>query len=363
MTIKIFGHKGPDTDSTGSPIIWAWYLNEVRKTPAQAFLLGEPNTEAAFVLQRWNLDKPEIIDDVSAGDRVILIDTNNIGELPASINLANVIEIIDHHALQGGLKTPGPISITIRPLACAATILYDLMGDDAAKIPDQIKGAMLSCILSDTLEFRSPTTTPHDRELAEKLAAELNVNIADYAAEMFAAKSDVSAFSDSELLKMDSKLFDVADQKFRVSVLETTSPATVLSRKDALIAAMPAVAADDGADQVLLFVIDILNEEATLLIPNDAVKNIAEKSFGVARDTEFFQLIDHRRSGARRVGQQQHDTASGAVFLQCRDRIRKGGDPVVQTSPQVTKHRVIAPGKVTQIVDQLGHGRLFSLSE
>ncbi|MGR3661945.1 MAG: manganese-dependent inorganic pyrophosphatase [Paracoccaceae bacterium] len=280
MTIKVFGHKGPDTDSTGSPIIWAWYLNEVRGVAAEAKLLGEPNTEALFVLKRWNLDKPEIIDDVTADDTVVLVDTNNINELPASINEANVIEIIDHHALQGGLKTAGPITITIRPLACAATILHDLMGDDAARMPNDIKGAMLSCILSDTLEFRSPTTTDHDRTLAESLAKALNVNIPDYAAEMFAAKSDVSAFSEAELLKMDSKLFDVGGQKFRVSVLETTSPASVLSRKDALIAAMPGVAAEDGADQVMLFVIDILNEEATLLIPNDTIKTVAEKSFG-----------------------------------------------------------------------------------
>ena len=40
------------------------------------------------------------------------------------------------------------------------------------------------------------------------------------------------------------------------------------------------VAAEDGVDQVLLFVVDILNEEATLLVPNDLVKTVASKSFG-----------------------------------------------------------------------------------
>lgn len=280
MTIKVFGHKGPDTDSTGSALIWAWYLTEVKGTPAEAKLLGEPNTEAAFVLKRWGFDQPDIIDDVSADDQVVIVDTNNVAELPASINEADVIEVIDHHMLQGGLKTKAAIAMTIRPLACAATVIYDLMGEDAAKMPTEIKGAMLSCILSDTLEFRSPTTTAHDRALAEQLARDLNINIEDYAGEMFAAKSDVSAFSDEELLKMDSKLFDVGDQKFRVSVLETTAPDMVLQRTDSLMAAMPGVAADDGADQVMLFVVDILKEEATLLIPNDVVKTVAEKSFG-----------------------------------------------------------------------------------
>ena len=282
MTIKVIGHKAPDTDSTGSPIIWAWYLSQVRGQPAEPKLLGEPNTEAAFMLSRWNLEKPEIIEDVSAGDRVVIVDTNNVAELPPSINEADVIEVIDHHMLQGGLKTRRPISITIRPLACTATIMHDLMGPDVANMPDEIRAAMLSCILSDTLEFRSPTTTDHDREVAEKLAAELGISIPDYAAELFAAKSDVSSFSDAELLRMDSKEYEVGGTKFRVSVLETTSPQAILARKDGLVAAMREVCAEDGADQVLLFVVDILNEEATLLVPNDFIKAVAEKSFGVS---------------------------------------------------------------------------------
>ncbi|KGB83154.1 inorganic pyrophosphatase [Rhodovulum sp. NI22] len=282
MTIKVLGHKAPDTDSTGSPLIWAWYLTEVQGTPAEAKLLGEPNTEAAFMLERWGFEKPEIIADVSADDDVVIVDTNNIAELPASINEANVIQVIDHHMLQGGLKTKTPIDITIRPLACTATIMHDLMGADAAQMPENIKCAMLSCILSDTLEFRSPTTTPHDKAVAEKLADELGISIPDYAAELFAAKSDVSAFSDAELLRMDSKEYEVDGTKFRVSVLETTSPATVLDRKASLIESMATVAAEDGVDQVLLFVVDILNEQSTLLVPNDLVKNVAEKSFGVS---------------------------------------------------------------------------------
>jgi manganese-dependent inorganic pyrophosphatase len=282
MTTLVFGHKSPDTDSTGSPILWAWYLNEVKGGDAEAVLLGEPNTEAAFLLSKWDLPKPRIISDVEDGQACVVVDTNNPAELPANINGADVQAIIDHHKLVGGLETKGPIDITIRPLACTATIMVDLMGDDAAKMPEAMKGAALTCILSDTLEFRSPTTTEHDRAVAEKLAADLGISIPDYAAEMFAAKSDVSAFSDAELLRMDSKEYEVGGKKFRVSVLETTAPATVLDRKASLMDSMSTVAAEDGVDQVLLFVVDILNEEATLLVPNDLVKALAEKSFGAS---------------------------------------------------------------------------------
>ena len=282
MTTLVFGHKSPDTDSTGSPIIWSWYLNEIKGEAATPVLLGEPNTEAAFMLERWSLEKPEIISDVAEDAPVVIVDTNNPAELPDGINSADIRAIIDHHKLVGGLETKGPIDITVRPLACTATIMMDLIGDDAAKMPEAIKGAALTCILSDTLEFRSPTTTDHDRAVAEKLAAELGLDIASYAADMFAAKSDVSSFSDAELLRMDSKEYEVDGTKFRVSVLETTAPGVVLDRKASLMESMTSVASEDGVDQVLLFVVDILNEEATLLVPNDLVKGVAEKSFDAA---------------------------------------------------------------------------------
>ncbi len=296
MTTLVFGHKSPDTDSTGSPIIWAWYLTE-GGTPAKPVLLGEPNTEAAFMLKHWGLQKPEIISDVTADDHVVIVDTNNPAELPPSINDAKIDGIIDHHMLVGGLKTRSPIDITIRPLACTATIMHDLMGTVAASAPKHIKGAMLSCIISDTLEFRSPTTTPHDRAVAEKLAADLGVSIADLATAMFEAKSDVSAFSDAELLRMDSKEYTVAGKELRVSVLETTAPKIVLDRKASLMASMEGVAKEDGADQVLLFVVDILREEATLLVPNDLVKRLAEASFGctVTGDTVVLPGIMSRK--------------------------------------------------------------------
>lgn len=280
--IKVFGHLAPDTDATCSALIWAWYLSEVQQKPARAFVLEEPNTEARFVLSRWGVDMPETLGPLSEGDEVVIVDTNNPAELPADLERAEIAEVIDHHLLTGGLGTKTPIKVTIRPVAATATVMSWLIGRELDDAPDWVKGLMLSCVLSDTLEFRSPTTTPTDRALAERLAGALGIDIPAYAAEMFAAKSDVSHFSDAELLRLDSKKYETGGRRFRVSVLETTSPDTVLARKGTLIKAMETVAAEDGVDQVLLFVVDILNEAATLLVPNDLVKGLAEKSFGVA---------------------------------------------------------------------------------
>jgi manganese-dependent inorganic pyrophosphatase len=163
-------------------------------------------------------------------------------------------------------------------VACTATIMHKMIGDDLAQAPEAVKGAMLSCILSATRWSSARPPRPKDRAIAERWP-DLGIDIPSYAAEMFAAKSDVSAFSDAELLRMDSKEYEVGGKSFRVSVLETTSPETVLARKDSLMSTMPTVAEEDGVDQVLLFVVDILREESTMLIPNDLTKQVAEKSF------------------------------------------------------------------------------------
>ncbi len=276
--IKVFGHLAPDTDATGSAIIWSWYLTQAGR-PATPYVLGVPNTEAQFVLKRWGHAQPELLTEIAAGQDVVIVDTNNPAELPAGINAANILQVIDHHLLAGGLSTRQPIEITVRPVASTATIMADLIGDALVGAPEGIKGLILSCILSDTLEFRSPTTTAVDIALAKLLASELALDIPTYAAEMFAAKSDISHFSDAELLRLDSKKYDVGTKSFRISVLETTSPATVLGRTDSLIASMSDVATQDGVDQVLLFVVDILNQEATLLVPNDLVRQLAARSF------------------------------------------------------------------------------------
>ena len=281
MDLQVFGHQSPDTDSTGSPIVWSWYLNEKKGLPAVPKLLGEPNTEALFVLDRWGFKKPEIINRIFKGDSVVIVDTNNPAELPENINDADIQGIIDHHKLVGGLETSGPIDITIRPLACTATIMFDLMGEDVTDMPDPIKGLALSCILSDTLEFRSPTTTSRDRVVAEQLAKELKIDISNYASELFQAKSDVSDFSDVELLRMDSKKYPIADLSFRVSVLETTEPNMIFRRKKSLIKAMETVCLEDSVDHVLFFVVDILREESTLFVPDENIKKVAEKSFAV----------------------------------------------------------------------------------
>jgi manganese-dependent inorganic pyrophosphatase len=284
--IKVFGHQSPDTDATGSAIVWAWYLSNHTGVEATPYVLGELNKETEFVLSRWNCESPALLESVTEDDSVVIVDTNNPQELFPNINETDIVQIIDHHKLVGGLTTEGPIDITVRALASTASVIYDLIGDE--ELPEHVAGILLSCILSDTLEFRSPTTTPQDKDIAEKLANQLDVDIAQYASEMFAAKSDISSFTDSGLIKLDSKKFAVGEKNLRVSVIETTDAQTVLERKDGIVEAInELIAAESDVDEVLFFIVDILKEEATVLCYNETVKDIIEKSFSVSVESDI----------------------------------------------------------------------------
>ena len=298
IMIKVFGHKSPDTDATGSAILWAWYLNTHTPSEATPYILGTLNKETVFVLDKWNIAEPEVLNSVEESDEITIVDTNNPQELFGNISETQIKKIIDHHRLSGGLSTKTPVDITIKPLASTATVIHDIMEDEHIDtMPENMTGLMMSCILSDTLAFRSPTTTPHDKDVVEKLAKKLGINIEEYSNEMFAAKSDVSDFSDSRIVRLDSKKVDIGDKTIRISVIETTTPDQVLKRKDKIVNAIKEIIAEEKIDDILFFIIDIFKEEATAFTYNKFISDLVSKSFNVEveSDTEILPGILSRK--------------------------------------------------------------------
>ncbi len=285
--IKVFGHKSPDTDSTGSAILWAWYLNTHTSHKATSYVLGKLNKETVFVLDKWKISEPELLETIEETDEVVIVDTNNPQELFNNISDTQVVKIIDHHRLAGGLSTKAPVDVTIRPLASTATVIYDLIEEHIDSMPENMLGLMFSCVLSDTLAFRSPTTTPHDKDVAEKLAKKLGIDIQEYADEMFAAKSDLSDFSDSRIVRLDSKKVTLGNKTVRVSVIETTTPEAILERKDGIINAIEEVIKEeDDINDILFFIIDIFKEEATVFTYDQFTKDVVASSFNVTVDAD-----------------------------------------------------------------------------
>ena len=107
---------------------------------------------------------------------VILVDHNQVSQSVDGLEESSILEIIDHHNL-GTIGTAMPINFRSMPVGCTCTLIYKLFQEADVEIPKNIAGIMLSAILSDTLMFKSPTTTPLDIEVGNKLAMIAEENI------------------------------------------------------------------------------------------------------------------------------------------------------------------------------------------
>jgi len=278
--IKVFGHKSPDTDTVCSAIAYAWYLTNRKNIESKAYIQGSINRETEFVLNAFKVNRPDLLGKLSEADKVVIVDTNNPEELPDNLESAEILEILDHHKLAGGLSTSQPISVTIKPIACTATIIWQKMNQEGnADISKDIAGLMVSAITSDTLKFTSPTTTEEDRKAAQELAKIAGIDIDKHAKKMFESKSDLSGMNPSDILLSDSKIFDMSSKKVRISVIETTKPENALQLKGDLITQMQNIKKNETLYAMFFFIIDILKSEATLIVPSKHEESLAEKAF------------------------------------------------------------------------------------
>jgi hypothetical protein len=206
--LKVFGHKIPDTDAICAALVYAWEL-EQRGIPAQAYRLGELNRETEYVLQSLGLEPPPMLEQLESDAAVAIVDTNNPAELPEGVEKVSIHSIIDHHKMSG-LTTKSPLELDVRPLCSTGSILYSRCKAAGRTPTAKIAGLMLSCILSDSLEFRSPTTTAVDKELALELAQIAGIDLHAHAEAMLDAKAEISHLSPEAVVMMDSKVRNVA---------------------------------------------------------------------------------------------------------------------------------------------------------
>lgn len=280
MAALVVGHKNPDTDSVISAIAVADIMSK-RGVEARPVIQGPVTPETAFVLEKFGLATPEVVTSV-AGKQVILVDHSDLAQAPADLKDAEVIAVVDHHKL-GDVTTSSPLLMWVWPVGCTGTVIkamYDFYG---VEMPKNIAGGCLCAILSDTVIFKSPTTTPEDKKAVEALAK--IAGVADYQGlgmDMFKVKSAVDGVSARELVFRDYKDFDMSGKKVGIGQLEVIDIAMLDKVKGDLAAELVAVKGE-GRHSVFLLLTDIMKEGSELLACSDD-PSIVEKAFGVKCD-------------------------------------------------------------------------------
>lgn len=220
--------------------------------------------------------------------KVILVDHNEKDQTVDGIDDAEIVGIVDHHKF-GTIGTTQPINIRNMPVGCTATIVFRLYKENNILIPRSIAGIMLSAIISDTLLFRSPTTTQLDIDTAKKLAKISNTNMEEYAIEMFKAGSSIKGKTMDELLYADFKTFNEDDYKIGVGQINTLNIDDIKAKEKELIDTIEKESSNGDYSIMALFVTDIINEGSYLYYSKKS-EDILSKAFDVEKLEQGYYL-------------------------------------------------------------------------
>ena len=240
------------------------YLDDVREAVTKSRFRSYPilNSQEQVVgtLSRFHLLQPR-------RKRIVLVDHNEVGQSVAGLDQAELVGIIDHHRL-ADVETGYPVFMRNEPVGSTNTIIATMFQEQGLMPGEKLAGLMAAAIVSDTVMFKSPTTTPRDRRMAERLARIAGLNLDELGKEVFSASSNADKPVQT-LLKTDQKEFHIADHYLIISQITTMDSQSVLAREGELMAEIQKIRQEKQADMVLLMVTNVLKEGSDLLFDGD----------------------------------------------------------------------------------------------
>ena len=266
------------------------FLDDVKEAVLQSRYRSYPILDAddrvVGTLSRYHLLRPN-------RKRVVLVDHNEVGQSVPGLDQAELVGIIDHHRL-GDVQTGYPVFMRNEPVGSATTIVATMYQEHGLMPGEKLAGLMAAAIVSDTVMFKSPTTTNRDRRIAERLARIAGLDLESLGHDVFSASSaDKPA---SVLLKTDFKEFHLADHRLGISQITTMDSAHMLKRKAEFLKEMGRIQEEKNYDMVLLMITDVLLEGTQLLFLGD--REIIRQAFSgveVGDHTAFLRGVVSRK--------------------------------------------------------------------
>lgn len=273
----VFGHKNPDTDTISSAIAFSFFLEKIGHQ-AEAVALGEPNEETAYALNYFNVEAPRVVTTVANEvEAVALVDHNEATQSVDDLQDVRVDYVVDHHRI-ANFETSEPLFYRAEAIGSTASVLYKIFREHNIDIPKAIAGLMLSAIISDTLLFKSPTSTKQDKEIAYELAKISEVNIESYGFEMLKAGTNLSDKTAEELINGDAKNFDMNNHMVRIGQINSVGFDEILARKEELMAAMQTEVNVNNYSLFIVCATDILDNNSMAYVIGDH-QSAVEKAF------------------------------------------------------------------------------------
>lgn len=217
--------------------------------------------------------------------QLILVDHNEKTQAVDGVDEAEILEIIDHHRL-GGLETIGPVFFRNQPVGCTATIIYNMYKENNIELDMKTAAILCAAIISDTLLFRSPTSTWIDRMVAENLASIACIDMEELAQNMFRAGSDLKGKTAEEICFQDFKQFTVGNVKFGVGQINSMDTGELHDIKKVLNPYLEQVSKLHSLDMVFFMLTNIIKEETEIIFYGKGAKEQVREAYDLPLDIE-----------------------------------------------------------------------------
>ena len=210
--------------------------------------------------------------------KLILVDHNERNQSIDDIDEADIVEIIDHHRV-ANVATNAPLFFRSEPVGSTSTIISEMFFESGIRPSKEIAGILCAAIISDTLLFRSPTTTDTDRIILDRMSKIASLDVEEFGMEMFRAGTSLKGKKPEDLINGDVKTFNIAGKDVRVGQVMTLNPEELVPIKEKLIELMKEKIESRGEACFVLVLTDIFKETSELLVVGDYIEDF-ERVFG-----------------------------------------------------------------------------------
>lgn len=197
--------------------------------------------------------------------QLILVDHNELAQAVRGADKVPIVEILDHHKL-GGFSSDTPILFWNNPVGSTSSIVTMCYQQLGIPVPPAMAGLLMAGIVADTLNLTSPTTTPVDCDLLNRLSKVAGVNADELAEQIFSVGSPLLTMTAEQAINADCKPYEENGHRFSVAQIEELTFAHFGEKRDALLAALETFRAKDGLLFSCLLVTDINDQTSLLLV-------------------------------------------------------------------------------------------------
>ncbi|KEH98625.1 putative manganese-dependent inorganic diphosphatase [Clostridium botulinum] len=222
--------------------------------------------------------------------KVILVDHNETAQSVDGLEDTEITEIIDHHRI-ADIQTSNPIYFRNEPVGCTASIIGSIFFENGIEPSKETSGLLCSAIISDTLLFKSPTSTNFDKVIIENLANIAGIDIDEYAKEMFKAGTSLVGRTVDEIFNTDFKTFTLLDHKIGVAQVSTMDIEGFKPMKNNMVTYMKKKCDEEGYDLLVLLLTDIIQNGSEVIALGERIDYV-EKAFNVTLDDNSAYVPD-----------------------------------------------------------------------